>query len=100
LQAGMVFHTQLDEFRGTYHDLNGMHLKCPWHQAHFETALNACVQRHPLLRTGYKLDGERPLQLVYKARPLPLMVEDIRDKSEAEQDAYLAQWQESRKTHV
>ncbi|WP_152960874.1 condensation domain-containing protein, partial [Pseudoalteromonas sp. P1-9] len=30
----------------------------------------------------------------------PLMVEDIRDKSEAEQDAYLAQWQESRKTHV
>ena len=64
LQAGMVFHTEREQFNGVYHDMVVEHVKCPWDQASFEQALLACVIEHPVLRTVFRLDGERPLQLV------------------------------------
>src|SRR5215218_8916436 len=63
LQAGMVFHTEREQFNGVYHDMAAEHVKCPWDQASFEQALAACVEEHPVLRTVFRLDGERPLQL-------------------------------------
>ena len=100
LQAGMVFHTQLEQFNGIYHDIMAEHVKCPWDRACFEQALRSCVREHPILRTGFRLDGDRPLQHVYASVELPLEVEDLRGQSAEEQDAYLAQWIEARKRHV
>lgn len=100
LQAGMVFHTQLEGFNGIYHDIMADHVKCPWDRACFEQALAACIQEHPILRTGFRLEGERPLQLVHTAMPMPLTVEDLRGQPSAQQDAYLVQWTELHKRHV
>ncbi len=100
LQAGMVFHTQLAGFSGVYHDIEAEHVKCPWNQSAFEQALGACVEEHPVLRTGFLLDRERPLQVVRKSVELPLRVEDLRGQSEQEQEQYLSRWMERRRRHV
>ncbi len=100
LQAGMVFHTQLEGFSGIYHDIMGEHVKCPWNRSCFEAALAACIEQHPILRTGFRLEGERPLQMVHAAIELPLKVEDLRGQLAAEQEQYLVGWMQERKLHV
>src|ERR1051325_4765840 len=100
LQAGMVFHTQLEQFSGIYHDIMAEHVKCPWDQWCFELALSACIAEHPILRTGFRLDGERPLQHVHADIDLPLTVEDLRGQTTAEQERYLTSWTEERKRTV
>ncbi|HLM55885.1 MAG TPA: amino acid adenylation domain-containing protein, partial [Pyrinomonadaceae bacterium] len=100
LQAGMVFHTQLEGFSGVYHDIVAEHVRCPWDEGRFEQALAACVEEHPVLRTGFLLGGERPLQVVYRSIELPLEVEDLRGLSDEEQEQYLSEWTEGRKHHV
>ena len=97
LQAGMVFHTQLEQFSGIYHDIVSEHVKCPWERGSFERALAACMEEHPMLRTGFLLDGERPLQVVHRRMELPLEVEDVRGVREEEQRAGIEQWREERK---
>ena len=100
LQAGMVFHTQLEQFSGIYHDIMAQHVKCRWDQPRFEQALSTCIDEHPILRSSFSLQGERPLQRVHARRALPLWIEDLRALNNEEQEQQLAQWMESRKRHV
>src|SRR2546423_2344079 len=100
LQSGMVFHTQLEGFTGIYHDIMSEHVRCPWDEEQFRRALGACIREHPILRTGFLLDWERPVQVVHQSIELPLEVEDLRDLSLEEQERYLSQWTERRKRHV
>src|SRR5258708_1910170 len=99
LQAGMVFHAQLEQFSGIYHDMVAEHVRCPWDRGCFERALAACMKEQPILRTGFRLEGARPLQHVYKVIELPLEVKDLRGRSAQEQDAHVAKWMETRKRH-
>lgn len=92
LQAGMVFHTKLEGSKGVYHDIIGERVKCEWHKQHFTTALQLCIESHPILRTGYQLDGVRSLQHVHKKVKLPLHVEDIRHLASDEQLLRLHDW--------
>ena len=69
-------------------------------RACFEEALAACIEEQPILRTGFRLDGARPLQHVHAAIDLPLSVEDLRTQAPEEQDAQIAAWMEARKRHV
>src|SRR5207244_2196892 len=64
-----------------------------------EKALAACMKEQPILRTGFRLQGARPLQHIYKDRDLPLQVDDLRGQSLEEQDAQLEQWIEAHKRH-
>jgi hypothetical protein len=70
-----------------------------WDRACFERALALCIREQPVLRTGYRLEGERALQLVYPHIELPLHVEDLRYLTEPQQQAFLEQWTERRKRH-
>src|SRR5437667_256298 len=76
------------------------HVRCPWERGCFEQALAGCIDEQPILRTGFRLDGERPLQHVHRRIELPLEVEDLRGWREEEQERYLAEWRERRKRHV
>src|SRR5215208_5321101 len=100
LQVGMVFHTQFENFGGIYHDIMSEHVKCPWDEERFARALSACIQEHPILRTNFLPDWERPLQVVHRNIDLPLEVDDLRDLSPPEQERYLSEWTERRKRHV
>src|SRR6185503_14969024 len=55
---------------------------------------------HPVLRSGFLLNGERPLQVVHRSIELPLAVEDLRGLPSVDQDQYLADWIDQRKRHV
>jgi amino acid adenylation domain-containing protein len=100
LQVGMVFHTQLEQFSGIYHDIMSEHVKCPWDEGYFAKALAASIEEHPVLRTGFLLDRERPLQVVHKSVGLPLAVEDLRGLRAEEQELHLKGWVDGRRRHV
>src|SRR5258708_2120904 len=100
LQAGMVFHTQLEQFSGIYHDIVTDHVKCEWDKGEVAEALAACVKEQPILRPGFRLQGARPLQQVHAVTELPLEVEDLRDMTSEGQRAHMAHWQEKRRRHV
>ena len=72
-----------------------------WERDCFEQALAVCIAEQPILRTGFLLEGDRPLQVVHRrVEELPLGVEDLREMSEEEQQRYMAEWRERRKRHV
>ena len=78
LQAGMVFHSQLDETGTLYHDVFGIHLKAPWNRSYFERALERVIAENATLRTGFLLDGERALQFVRTHIEAPFYYNDLR----------------------
>jgi amino acid adenylation domain-containing protein/non-ribosomal peptide synthase protein (TIGR01720 family) len=78
LQAGMVFHSQLDGEHAVYHDVFTYHLRSPLDATQLRAALAALVARHPILRTSLHLEGAgRPLQWVQAEAKLPLVVAHI-----------------------
>ncbi|NQZ08854.1 MAG: amino acid adenylation domain-containing protein, partial [Algicola sp.] len=99
LQAGMVFHTQLADSSGVYHDIVNEHIVCPWDQSLFDQALTDCIAAHPILRSRFDLSGTRALQLVYRQVATPLVVEDIRQMDEDAQQHHLQQWQQNHQRH-
>src|SRR6266480_1139951 len=44
LQAGMVFHTELEKFTGIFHDIMSRHIRYPWDRGCFERALAWCIE--------------------------------------------------------
>ncbi|WP_227008378.1 non-ribosomal peptide synthetase [Pseudoalteromonas luteoviolacea] len=100
LQTGMVFHTQLEGFNGIYHDINAEHVKCEWDESLFGQALQLCIDRHPILRTGFRLNGSRPIQQVYKNIQLPLVVEDIKQHPSEKQNEIIKDWMAQRQKYV
>ncbi len=100
LQAGMVFHTQLDQFSGVYHDIMAEHVRCVWDEEVLRVGAVGLRARAPAVAHGFLLDRERPLQVVHKSIELPLEVEDLRHLSAEEQEVYLSEWTEKRKRHV
>lgn len=92
LQLGMVFHSQLDEHDGVYHDIFTNHVKFPWQESAFRNALDAVIQRHPILRTGFILEREVPLQVVHKSINTPLKIVDVIHLGEAQQNVHVEEW--------
>lgn len=90
LQAGMVFHSELNPDAGVYHDIFSHHVRAPFNPDALRVSLDSLVQQHAALRTCFALEGfSEPLQLVQSAVEIPLHVDDLRNLSDAEQDAFL-----------
>src|SRR4030095_6745719 len=91
LQAGMLFHSELDPLSALYHDVLSYHVRVPGDPAAFAAALGDVVAAHPVLRTSIHIAGfSEPLQLVHRACEAPLAVHDIRAVPLAEQEHLLA----------
>ncbi len=95
LQAGMVFHSQLDPGSAIYHDVFSYHLELKWDELAFRQALINVINEHEVLRTAFLFSGERPLQCVYGDIELPLFIENISHKSPVAQQRYLKKCQQS-----
>ncbi|QJE01528.1 amino acid adenylation domain-containing protein [Massilia forsythiae] len=91
LQQGMVLHHQLDEHAGTYHDVLNVRVRAPLALPAFHAALDGMVAAHPMLRTVYALNGERPLQLVYRHGDAHLEVLDAGTGGEAHAMAFITE---------
>jgi amino acid adenylation domain-containing protein len=93
LQAGMLFHSELDPASALYHDVLSYHVRVPADEATLSAALGDVVAAHPMLRTSLHLSGySEPLQLVHRHGELPLQMEDWRHLAAADQDRALEEW--------
>ncbi|MEU4836567.1 condensation domain-containing protein, partial [Streptosporangium sp. NPDC023615] len=85
LQAGMLYHSELEPDSPTYHDLMTVTLRGALHVRALTGALAQVAARHPVLRTSFDLTGfSEPLQLVHDDVTVPLEVVDLRDGAATE----------------
>jgi amino acid adenylation domain-containing protein len=95
LQAGMLFHSDLNRESALYHNYTSLHLRAPFNAHALESALRRLIEHHPVLRTSFDLKGYSvPLQLVHRRVEPPLEVEDLRGMTEAEQEKTITRWQD------
>ncbi|MFI7322845.1 condensation domain-containing protein [Streptomyces venezuelae] len=93
LQLGILYHCELSEDAGLYHDLTGVRVTGPWDEAALEGALADLVVRHDILRTSFELaDFQEPVQLVHSTATVPVETEDLRGLTEPEQNRALDAW--------
>jgi amino acid adenylation domain-containing protein len=99
LQAGMLFHAQLNPDSAVYCNLSSLHLRVPFNAVRLQEAIDHVVDRHPALRSWFDLSRyTEPLQLVARRLHLPLQVEDLRHLDEAGQDRFLREWIDAERT--
>jgi amino acid adenylation domain-containing protein len=95
LQAGMVFHSELDSGSAIYNDLHSFHLRGRFDAELLRTAIDRIVERHPLLRTSFEFSSFRePLQLVHRRVAVPVAIEDLRHLSTEGQQQAIDGWLE------
>jgi len=91
LQAGMVFHSEYSPDYLIY--ISSLHLCLPLDIEKLQSTLDQMANRHEMLRTSFALTGfSEPLQLVHKTTHVPLLVEDLRHLSPAEEKSRIAEW--------
>src|ERR1035437_1497081 len=92
LQQGMLFHSAKDEHLGVYHDVFSYEIEARWDEAAFDKMLDLLIDKHSILRTIYRVDGARPLQVVFEKKTPFLEVTDLRKYSKNEQNGILTEW--------
>lgn len=98
LQAGMVFHAELQPDSPVFHDLFSYHLRMVWDEAALRGALAMVVARHEILRTSLHPGGfSEPMQCVNAKADVPVTVVDLRQQAGAQQEAELAAWRDAEK---
>ncbi|HEX7180736.1 MAG TPA: amino acid adenylation domain-containing protein [Thermoanaerobaculia bacterium] len=96
LQAGMLFHSELEPETAVYHDIFSSHVRVPFDEERMRQAVDRMVALHPALRTAFGLSRfSEPLQLVYETIETPLVVEDLRELAPEEQSRAVADWLEA-----
>ncbi|WP_404384160.1 amino acid adenylation domain-containing protein [Caenispirillum salinarum] len=87
LQAGMVFHAQMDRDGAVYHDVFSADLRCPFDADALDAAVQSACARHPVLRTAFPAEGGVQVVAEPGTVRVPVVVEDISALSGPEQDA-------------
>lgn len=76
---------------GAYHNIFSFHVESTWNEERFVSALRGLIRIHPVLRSSFNFDFERPLQCVHKHIKTPLFVNDIADQSREQQQRYVGE---------
>jgi aryl carrier-like protein len=98
LQAGMLFHSNLDPGSAVYHNVGSYHLRAPLRVDEMRRAVERLMARHPVLRTSFDLvTFSEPMQLVHRSVPIPLEVEDLRALNSVQQEQTINDWIELEK---
>lgn len=87
IEKGMVFESLVSNNDGTYHDqfVYELHFE-NFNEPALKKALQAMVQKHPKLRSGYNIkDFSTFVAVIYDQVPLPMEVIDLSLKNESEQ---------------
>ena len=90
-QGGMLFHSLYEPGSGVYVDQFRWRIDQALDVDAFKNAWRELIRRHEVLRAGFFWEGQaEALQVIHRAVELPLIVEDWRDRSEAQVDEDLA----------
>ena len=85
MQQGMVFHTAYDQAAGLYIQQMVCTLREEINVAALQKAWQRVVDRHLILRTGFRWDAESPLQEVHSSVTVRFEEHDWRRQPQAEQ---------------
>lgn len=80
MQQGMLFHTVYERESGTYFEQSVFTLEGELDVASFERAWQFVVDRHPILRSSFIWDLEKPLQVVHREVAIKIHEQDWRDQ--------------------
>ncbi|MCB1036050.1 MAG: AMP-binding protein, partial [Acidobacteria bacterium] len=95
MQAGMLYHMQLNPDKPAYHNVNTWHLRAPFEREVFLEAVKRVVAHHAVLRTYFDVvNYSEPLQLVCREAELPVTFVDLRDLDPESQRAALDEFWE------
>ena len=98
MQAGMIFHRELQPDTAIYHNVGGFDVRAPWDEAQLRKAVRDVSAWHPALRTSFDIARySEPLQLVHRDAPISLVVEDLRRLDESSREEVLRAFLESEK---
>ena len=77
LQQGMIFHSMQDPDLNVYNNILSFIVDLNWNENTFRAALNEVIAQHPILRTSFFLDLERPIQLVLETYQFAINTNDL-----------------------
>jgi amino acid adenylation domain-containing protein len=80
MQQGMLFHTVYERESGTYFEQSVFTLEGKLDVARFERAWQFLINRHPILRSSFMWDLEKPLQVVHREVAIKIHEQDWRDQ--------------------
>src|SRR5919205_3515875 len=80
MQQGMLFHTVYERESGTYFEQSVFTLEGDLDVNSFRRAWQLVVDRHPILRSSFMWDLEKPLQVVYREVAIDIHQQDWRDQ--------------------
>ncbi|MGW7362022.1 amino acid adenylation domain-containing protein [Streptomyces sp. NPDC054841] len=93
LQAGMIYHAELEGDASYYHDIYSLRVHGPWQEQALRAAAEGLVAAHDTLRTSFELAKfSEPLQLVHSTAEVPLEVVDLRGLPAADVEHTLEEW--------
>ncbi|BAI76834.1 mycobactin peptide synthetase (plasmid) [Azospirillum sp. B510] len=94
LQAGMLFHSLYDEDAvSIYLNVFSFTVKARLDETALTKAVQAAVQRHAVLRTGFDLGGfSEPVQIVYASCPVAVAVGDWRSVPPENRKQRVSDW--------
>ncbi|WP_420643163.1 amino acid adenylation domain-containing protein [Candidatus Leptofilum sp.] len=91
LQAGMLFHTELEADTAVFHNVTSWQLAGTFDGALLATAVQQLARRHTILRSSFDLTSySGPLQIVWPETEIPVMLHDLSRLDEAAQKAEIA----------
>ncbi|MBB3815693.1 hypothetical protein FHY13_004100, partial [Xanthomonas arboricola] len=97
MQAGMLFHSDLDRANSAYHDIFHFRIRADVDPARIAAVLRQLGRRHAVLRTAFDLSFAPPLQVVHAQAEMPLTFHDLAHLEAWQQDAELQRWMEREK---
>lgn len=99
IQCGMIFHSEYGDENNYYIDTWFYSLKLPVDKDLFESALYSLYKIHPILRSSFSLDTDRPLQLIHKDVKPNITWIDLRNESKLVSDQTIKHGLEMLKQH-
>ena len=81
MQQGMLFHTVYERESGTYFEQSVFTLEGELDVASFQRAWQLVVDRHPILRSSFIWDLEKPLQVVHREVAITIHEQDLRNQA-------------------
>jgi amino acid adenylation domain-containing protein len=98
VQQGLLYHALYDLSSAVYHEIFFYQVRSPLNFDLFRQAVQESVDRHPILRTSFHLDGySEPLQIVHRHAMAYVEKFDWRHLSAAEQQKSIQDWTEAEK---
>ncbi|MEV6166563.1 amino acid adenylation domain-containing protein [Streptomyces sp. NPDC052052] len=91
LQTGMVYEMEADVDVAPYLNAQSYRVRARFDEVLFRRAVGDVVARHEVLRTSFGMRGfDELLQLVHATAEVPVVVEDVRERSEDEREERIA----------